>query len=94
MVFSSSLGAIIISVVNTFYTQWRKNMARRNQTMLYDVVRDDLSIIRNIYNSFEALEETLGTLKLEEPLFMTYAAKKSFARIMMRTAQKKHNLRN
>ncbi|MBQ8662116.1 MAG: hypothetical protein IJ482_07325 [Alphaproteobacteria bacterium] len=69
-------------------------MARRNPTMLYDVVRDDLSIVRNIYDSFEALEETLGTLKLEEPLFMTYAAKKSFARIMMRTARRNHSFKN
>lgn len=69
-------------------------MARRSQTMLYDVVRDDLSIVRNIFNSFEALEETLGTLKLEEPLFMTYAAKKSFARIIMKSANKSHKLKN
>lgn len=69
-------------------------MARRSPTMLYDVVRDDLSIVRNIFNSFEALEETLGTLKLEEPLFMTYAAKKSFARIIMKSATKSHNLKN
>ncbi|MBS4773007.1 MAG: hypothetical protein KHX55_01880 [Proteobacteria bacterium] len=69
-------------------------MARRSPTMLYDVVRDDLSIVRNIYNSFEALEETLGTLKLEEPLFMTYAAKKSFARIIMKNANKVHKLKN
>ena len=69
-------------------------MVRRNPTMLYDVVRDDLSIVRNIYDSFGALEETLGTLKLEEPLFMIYAAKKSFARIMMRTARRSHSFKN
>ncbi len=62
--------------------------------MRYDVIRDDLSIIRNIYDSFEALEETLGALKLEEPLFMTYAAKKSFARIIMKSARKTHGLKN
>ena len=28
--------------------------------------------------SFEALEDTLGKLKLEEPLFITYMAKKAF----------------
>ena len=59
-------------------------MTRQSPTMRYDVIRDDLSIIRNIYDSFEALEETLGALKLEEPLFMTYAAKKSFARSFTR----------
>ena len=65
-------------------------MTKHSPTMLYDVVRDDLSIVRNIYKSFEALEETLGTLKLEEPLFMTYAAKKSFARIIMKNAGKSY----
>ena len=32
-----------------------------------------------IFDSFEALEEALGKLKLEEPLFLTYLAKKAFA---------------
>lgn len=39
----------------------------------------DILLIDKIYQSFEALEETLGKLKLEEPLFITYMAKKSFA---------------
>ncbi|MBQ1612517.1 MAG: hypothetical protein II085_03485 [Alphaproteobacteria bacterium] len=39
----------------------------------------DIILIDKIYQSFEALEDTLGKLKLEEPLFMTYMAKKSFA---------------
>ena len=39
----------------------------------------DIMLIEKIYKSFEALEETLGKLKLEEPLFITYMAKKSFA---------------
>ncbi|MBE6458371.1 MAG: hypothetical protein IJW72_07620 [Alphaproteobacteria bacterium] len=69
-------------------------MTKHSPTMLYDVVRDDLSIVRNIYNSFEALEETLGTLKLEEPLFMTYAAKKSFARIVMKKTGKSYKFKN
>ena len=32
-----------------------------------------------IYDSFEALEEVLGKLKLERPLFLLYAAKKAYA---------------
>lgn len=38
----------------------------------------DIMLIGKIYKSFEALEETLGKLQLEEPLFITYMAKKSF----------------
>ena len=48
-------------------------MTRQSPTMRYDVIRDDLSIIRNIYDSFEALEVTLCALNLEDPLFMNYA---------------------
>lgn len=32
----------------------------------------DIMLIGKIYKSFEALEETLGKLQLEEPLFITY----------------------
>ena len=39
----------------------------------------NLILIDKIYKSFEALEETLGKLQLQEPLFITYMAKKSFA---------------
>nr|QIM10402.1 hypothetical protein PlAlph_2940 [uncultured Alphaproteobacteria bacterium] len=39
----------------------------------------EILLINKIYESFEALEDTLGKLKLEEPLFITYMAKKSFA---------------
>lgn len=47
----------------------------------------DIIIIEKIYESFEALEETLGKLKLEEPLFITHVAKKSFAEIIFQTAK-------
>lgn len=59
-------------------------MNKRDQTFLYDVVTDNLALMSKIYQSFEALEETLGALKMEEPLFMTYAAKKSFAKSIMK----------
>ena len=45
----------------------------------YETMENNLNLISKIYESFEALEETLGMLKLEEPLFITYVAKKSFA---------------
>ena len=43
----------------------------------------DIILISKIYQSFEALEETLGKLKLEE-LFITHVAKKSFAEIIFK----------
>ena len=49
----------------------------------------DIMLIGKIYKSFEALEETLGKLQLEEPLFITYMAKKSFADNVF--SQIKHN---
>lgn len=48
----------------------------------------DIILISKIYQSFEALEETLGKLKLEEPLFITHVAKKSFAEIILKTLMK------
>ncbi len=65
-----------------------------NKTMLYDIVEDNLSLVSKIYQSFEALEETLGALKMEEALFITYAAKKCFAHNIMKTTNGAHNFRN
>ena len=42
-------------------------------------IEKNLIFIGTIYDTFEALEETLGKMQLEEPLFLTYIAKKSFA---------------
>ena len=39
-----------------------------------------------VYDSFEALEEVLGKLKLEQPLFLTYLAKKAFAEEVFKCA--------
>lgn len=39
----------------------------------------NMMFVTTIYDTFEALEETLGKLKLEQPLFLTYIAKKAFA---------------
>ena len=53
-----------------------------------DSSEQDIVLISKIYESFEALEETLGKLKLEEPLFITHVAKKSFADTIFSTVQK------
>ncbi len=69
-------------------------MSHKHQMMFYDIVEDNLSLVSKIYQSFEALEETLGALQLEEPLFMTYAAKKSFAQNIMKTTNGAHKFRH
>lgn len=48
----------------------------------------NIVLLGKIYKSFEALEETLGQLQLEEPLLMTYAAKKSFAQQVLKNPQR------
>ena len=47
-------------------------MNKQDQTFLYDVVTDNLALMSKIYQSFEALEETLGALKMEEPLLINH----------------------
>ena len=42
-----------------------------------------------IYDSFEALEEVLGKVKLERPLFLLYAAKKAYAEEVFAAAGEK-----
>lgn len=49
----------------------------------------NITLINKIYESFEALEETLGGLKLEEPLFITYVAKKAFAKAVFDDKRKR-----
>ena len=53
-----------------------------------DSSEQDIVLISKIYESFEALEETLGKLKLEEHLFITHVAKKSFSDTIFSTVQK------
>ena len=52
----------------------------------------NLILLGKIYQSFEALEETLGQLQLEEPLFMTYAAKKTFANQVLKYPKRDEKL--
>ncbi len=47
----------------------------------------NLMFIGTIYDSFEALEEILGKLKLEKPLFITHIAKQAFAQEIFTYAQ-------
>ena len=56
-----------------------------------DSSEQDIVLISKIYESFEALEETLGKLKLEEPLFITHVTKKSFADTIFSTVQKNND---
>lgn len=52
-----------------------------------DVLKDNLIFVGTIYDSFEALEETLGKLKLERPLFITHVAKMAFAEEVFKRAE-------
>ena len=47
----------------------------------------NIMFVTTIYDTFEALEETLGKLKLERPLFLVYLAKQSFAEEVFKYAK-------
>ncbi len=49
-------------------------------------LRENMIFVGTIYDSFEALEETLGKLKLEKPLFITHIAKMAFAEEVFKRA--------
>ena len=49
-------------------------------------LEDNLFFAGTIYDSFEALEEVMGKLKLERPLFLVYLAKKAFAEEVFKAA--------
>ncbi|MEE6206909.1 MAG: hypothetical protein VZR95_02525 [Alphaproteobacteria bacterium] len=49
-------------------------------------LEDCLAFAGTIYESFEALEEVMGKLKLERPLFLVYLAKKAFAEEVYKAA--------
>ncbi len=49
-------------------------------------LEDHLFFAGTIYDSFEALEEVMGKLKLERPLFLVYLAKKAFAEEVFKAA--------
>lgn len=51
-----------------------------------DTLKENMIFVGTIYDSFEALEETLGKLKLEKPLFITHIAKMAFAEEVFKRA--------
>lgn len=54
-------------------------MRNRQQIEKEKQIENNMIFVGTIYESFEALEETLGKLKLERPLFLVHVAKKAFA---------------
>ena len=52
----------------------------------YVKLENSLMFAGTIYESFEALEEDMGKLKLERPLFLIYLAKKEFADAVFKAA--------
>lgn len=57
--------------------------AKKQQSPL----EQNMIFVGTIYDTFEALEETMGKLKLEKPLFLTYLAKKAFAEEVFKHAE-------
>lgn len=64
-----------LALIQKITSKQEKPMTKKYHSDEADVVEQNLELISKIYQSFEALEETLGRLKLEEPLFITYIAK-------------------
>ena len=54
------------------------------------ILQDNLCFAGTIYDSFEAMEEVMGKLKLERPLFMIYLAKKAFAEEVLSLNEKEN----
>ena len=77
-----------LALIQKITSKQEKPMTKKYHSDEADVVEQNLELISKIYQSFEALEETLGRLKLEEPLFITYIAKKSFANVIFNDIKK------
>lgn len=60
------------------------NLINQKETEL----EKNMVFVSTIFDSFEALEETLGKLKLEQPLFLTHIAKRAFAEEVFKQAEK------
>lgn len=52
----------------------------------YVRLEDCLMFAGTIYETFESLEEVMGKLRLERPLFLVYMAKKEFADAVFKAA--------
>ncbi|MBO4284932.1 MAG: hypothetical protein J5895_01700 [Alphaproteobacteria bacterium] len=57
-----------------------------------NALEENIMFVTTIYDTFEALEETLGKLKLETPLFLTYIAKKAFAEEVFKYARQNEEI--
>ena len=62
---------------------------KRKKIKEFVKLEDSLMFAGTIYESFEALEEVMGKLKLERPLFLIYLAKKEFAAAVFQAAGEK-----
>lgn len=57
----------------------------------FDVLEKNINLISNIFLSFEELEKSLVNLNLNKPLFLTYTAKKEFARTVFDSIKKQEH---
>lgn len=62
---------------------------QKYNTREFAKLEDSLMFAGTIYESFEALEEVMGKLKLERPLFLVYLAKREFADAVFKAAGEK-----
>lgn len=60
----------------------------KSTTKAYKDLSRDAILISKIFESFEAMEETLSGLRLEEPLFITKVAKNAFAQAVFKNDDK------
>ncbi len=61
----------------------------KTSTSPHENMSRDAILIGRILESFEAMEDTLSGLNLEEPLFITRVAKEAFAEAVFKTPRKK-----
>ena len=74
---------LIFCVVPIILMRFTMQKIKENE---YVRLEDCLMFAGTIYDTFEALEEVMGKLKLEHPLFLIYLAKKEFADAVFKAA--------
>ena len=67
-------------------------LKRTSENEQQSEIEKNIMFVTTIYDTFEALEETLGKLKLEQPLFLTYLAKQAFAEEVFKYAKQDNNI--
>ena len=60
----------------------------KTSTSPHETMSRDAILIGRILESFEAMEDTLSGLNLEEPLFITRVAKKAFAEAVFKAPRR------